>query len=107
MTMFRAPPLERRRHLFLCALALACAVTVALLVWQPAARVEGAVEFQRAIGGFGLSAGSDPSWCLHTLDPRRESVCPTALKPVPGLLPYCPRETSTLSSLSWLDRAPR
>src|SRR5262245_8749437 len=107
MTTFRALSLERRRYVFVGALALSCAATVALLAFQPASGAEHAAEFQQATGGFGLGAGSDPSWCLHTLDPRRESVCPTALKPVPGLLPYCPRETSTLTSLSWLDRAPR
>ncbi|MFO0983297.1 MAG: hypothetical protein U1E76_16450 [Planctomycetota bacterium] len=92
-------PHARRRRVCLLALVLLATLTVLLWMVQPVLTIEPALEFQTATGGFGLGASSEPSWCLHALDPRRESTCPTAFRPVPGLVPYCPRETLTLSCM--------
>ena len=58
---------------------------------------EAALEFQKATGGFGLGGVVDPSWCFHVVDGRIESSCPTARRPVPGIVPFCPHETMSLS----------
>ena len=88
----------RAHHIFLVSLILLVAAA-ALVPLLPARGIaaQAAVAFNRSTGGFGFGIASEPDWCLHALDPVLQVACPTALRPLPGLLPYCPYETMGLA----------
>ncbi len=92
--------MKRRRNLGLLAIAAVLVSGIASFTIDgvgPALEGTSAIRFQRITGGFGIGGVVEPSWCFHAMDPRRESLCPTALRPVPGLSTYCPLESTGLS----------
>ncbi len=86
-----------RGSVLLLVLALLAVPVVAIALAEPGSLyVAEAREFQRSTGGLGGGGILEPGWCFHAFDPRLESSCPTTLRPVPGVFPYCPHETTAL-----------
>lgn len=90
-----SPDPGRRKVACLTSLLLALASAAVLIVGVPAESIgPGAADDAR--GGLGLGGVAEPRWCWHALDPRRERTCPTSVRPIPGILPFCPHETGSL-----------
>ena len=82
---------------FLGAIVVAWITVVLLVLVMPRPATDAAVRFQRTTGGLGIGAVMRPGWCFHALDPRIEIGCPTELRPLPGIVPYCPYETMSVT----------